>query len=378
MVHPTAIAPGAEMSKTQPLALPIDYYELLGVAPVHLFPANGAASDQRPASEPDWLFGRTAGPLRHGFGLADTSRIRRIGESRPAPDDLLTPHTVDQAAVNRELELAQNAALSPEDRAARRLDLEIGRRILRDPERRRRYDSLLLMWRRGEQNQERLHVLRQLQEEVRHEIARERGETPDPEQGAALLREGEAALNAGRQREAVAILRRAAEAAPQLAKAHVAYARALLAADHTLALSSHTLRTAIEALEQAANLNPSVSEVPALTALARGLLARDQSDPAVAERELRQAVMLNPQLAPAWNGLAALALQHGDSKGALVACRQALGVNPRDERAWYMAAAAALQRGRSAEAREAARHVAELRGRPWTAAQVLDEIDPVH
>jgi tetratricopeptide (TPR) repeat protein len=213
-----------------------------------------------------------------------------------------------------------------------------------------------------------------LQDLVRADIAEERGEQVSSVEAAALLKQGLGYLNARLPREAIEPLRRAAGALPQSAEAHGAYARAILQSEDPLALGGHMLRQALRSLDALASLGPTNERSSALACLCRGLLARDAGDQATAADELRRAADLDGQLAPAWHGLAALALARGAIEEALGHCRRALSIDPRDERALLMAAGACLRGGRPKHAREFAAQIALMRGEGWTAEAVLGEL----
>ncbi len=341
-----------------PPSEPVDYYAMLGLTAEHLIPMTAPP---------------VAG-LQGGIGLADLAaldRRLRSGSQLLEPQGPPSPEDVDAAALARERQILLSPGYAPEEREARVAEIEIARRILRDVGRRSRYDMLLLSFRQGLLDGGRLDALRHLQDLARADIAEERGEPVAPEQGAALLKQGLGYLNARLPREALDPLRRAVAALPRSAEAHDAYARAILLSDDPLALGGHALRQALRSLDALAGAGRADERQAALAALCRGLIARDDGDAGRAEHELRLAISLDGLLAPAWRGLAALALARGAVDEALDACRRALAIDARDERALMMAAAACLRGRRRDQAREAAAQIAALRGEGWTAEAVL-------
>jgi Tfp pilus assembly protein PilF len=337
-------APPAQTPDERPPAEPIDYYAMLGLSSQHLM--------QPP--------GRSVEPPGGQFGV----RLLEAGPPRPAD--------VDAAALARQREVLLAPSLPENDRMARADDYEIARRMLRDDGRRSQYDALLHDFRRGELSGGRLDTLRHLQDQVRAEIAEERGEQPSAEDGAAQLRQGLGYVQAGLPRDALGPLRRAVAALPRDPNAHMAYAQAILASDDPLSLGGHLLRAALHSLDASAELGG--APAPAVAALCRGLLARDDGDVALAAQELGRAVSLDRRLGAAWRGLAAVALAGGALAEALDHCRQALACDARDERALLMIVGACLRARRRHEAHEAAAQIAAIRGAGWTAKRVLDEL----
>lgn len=357
--HPAA--PGAPPESGPPATDPVDYYALLGLPSRHLSPPMSDALTEPSVGLLEILMTGPRLPVRPDPPL-------HIGEP-PSQEE------IDAAALAGERQALLTPGISAEERAAREEEYELARRILREPQRRDQYDALLRGFRRGELGGGRLDALRQLQDAVRAEIAEERGERPGASEGAALLRQGQGYLDAGLPREAVAALRRAVQALPDSPQANAAYVRAILAADDPLDLGPHQLREVVRSLDALGSAGAPLDNGPALAALCRGLLARDAGESAQAEAELRQAAGLDANLAPAWRGLAALALGRGSADEALNCCRRALALNPRDERALLMAAAACLRARRREQAREAAAQVAALRGSGWSAEDVLRELN---
>jgi curved DNA-binding protein CbpA len=348
-------APPAPAPDDRPPAEPVDYYALLGLTPLHLMQAE-------PGAEP------LLQPL-------SSSPIRRLGDQASRQTGPPKPADVDAAALALQRALLLSPGLTPVERDERVAELEIARRILRDETRRSQYDALLRDFRKGQLGGGRLETLNHLQSQARAELAEERGDQPSAEEGAAQLKQGLGYLSAGLPRDALDPLRRAVAGLPRSAEAHTAYARAILTSDDPLSLGGHLLRQALQSLNTSTSLGASGEREQALAALCRGLLARDEGDAAGAERELRQAVRLDGTLAPAWRGLAAVALARGAIEEGLGACRRALALDARDERALLMIAAACLRARRYDEAREAAAQIAALRGEGWNADAVLFELE---
>jgi len=354
-------APPPPSPDDRPPAEPVDYYAMLGLTAQHLIPAG---DELQPPFEPRRV--RAIHRLGGESALLGASPIQQSGPPTVAD--------IDAAALAREREILLMAGLSPEEREARVAEYEIARRILSDEGWRSQYDALLLGFHKGQIGGGRLESLRYLQEQARTGMAEERGEQPSAEEGAGLLKQGLGYLEAQLPREAVAPLRRAVAALPGSAEAHAAYARAILASDDPLSLGGHMLRQALQSLEASAAIGGADEREPALAALCRGLLARDEGNAAGAERELQQAARLDGQLGAAWRGLAALALARGATEEALGACRRALACDPRDERALLMVAGACLRARRHDQAREVAAQIAVLRGDGWTADAVMGEL----
>jgi len=361
----TPQAPTAPPDSGPPAAEPVDYYAVLGLTAEHLVPA---------LSPP--LSGFQPGAVGALFGMIDaTDSIGAAGGLPLAPHGgPPTPADVDAAALAREREILLAPGYAPQERDERVGEIEIARQILRDPRRRSHYDTLLLDFRKGLYGGGRLDALRYLQDQARADLAESRGEQVSSEAAGALLRQGLGYLDARLPREAIEPLRRAVAALPRSAEAHQAYARALLEYDDPLALGGHALHQAQRSLDALAQLGVANQHQAALAALCRGLLARDNGDAAMGAAELQRAVELDAGLAPAWRGLAALALSRGATEAGLGFCRRALALDPRDERALLMLVAALLRAGQRSQAREAAAQVAALRGQEWTADAVLREL----
>jgi tetratricopeptide (TPR) repeat protein len=331
---------------------PVDYYAMLGLNAVHLLPEHRALVRNREIMSPFGMGGTTLTPER----------------TAPSPTD------VDMAAAERERELLLNSGMPNEQRTARLDAIEIARRILRDDRRREQYDQLLRDFQQGRLNGGRLDALHSLEQETRMEMAEERGEQIPASEGQALLQQGVGYMEAELPREAAAALSRAVRALPHDAHAHAAYIGALLAAEEPLDMGAHTLRQILASLDELDALGAPHENGPALRALCRGLLARDQGNYAEAMSELQQAVQLDKHLAPGWRGLAAIALFRGDHDDAFVACRRALACEPRNERTLLMLVGACLRSGQTRQAHEAAGQLAALRGGSWTAESVLREV----
>jgi Tfp pilus assembly protein PilF len=349
-----------------PPAEPVDYYALLGLTAKHLLAL--------PAT-PGGSFSPASGVVApHRLGYAG-DRSPKLSASPPSSQD------IDAAALARERQLLLMPGYTPEQREARLTEIEIARRVLRDDRRRSTYDMLLVGFRQGLLGGGRLESLSHLQEQVRADMAEERGEQPSSGEGVALLKQGLGYLNARLPREALEPLRRAVIALPNSAEAHAAYAQAILASDDPLALGGHMLRQALGSLEtlaglQVADLSSSAESrrIEGLAALCRGMLARDAGDSATAQAELARATGLDSQLAPAWRGLAALALARGATDEALNYCGRALAIDRRDERALTLAIGTCLRAGKRANAREFAGQMAAARGEAWSAEAVLQEL----
>lgn len=338
---------------------PVDYYTLLGLTAEHLIP-NLAMSNS--------TFSAGAGVMAlHRLGHA--GNLQPAAQSGPPSRD-----DIDAAALAHERKILLAAGYTPEERESRLAEIEIARRILRDEQRRSTYDMLLLGFRQGLLSGGRLESLSHLQGLARADMAEERGEQLSSSEGAALLKQGSGYLNARLPREALGPLRRAVAALPRSAKAHAAYARAILDSDDPLALGSHMLRQALHSLDTLELLRASDPHGPAMAALCRGLLARDTGDATVAQAELAHAAGLDSQLAPAWRGLAALALARRATAEALGYCGRALAIDRRDERALTLAVGACLHASQRANAREFASQIAAVRGAGWSTEAVLREL----
>jgi tetratricopeptide (TPR) repeat protein len=344
-----------------PAAEPVDYYAMLGLTASHLMPAliPPLATFQPAISTPFAALDR--------LGRAGGMPLAARG-GPPTPDD------IDAAALAREREVLLAPGYTQEERDERANAIEIARRILRDEQRRSRYDMLLLEFRQGLYAGGRLDALRHLQELARADMAESHGEQPSAGEGAALLKQGQGYLDARLPREAIDPLRRAVAALPRDPVAHRAYMRAILESDNPLALGGFALRQVLKSLDTLAELGAAGEQHAALAALCRGLLARDQGDPATAEAELQRAASLDARLAAAWRGLAALSFSRGAHEAGLGHCRRALALDPRDEHTLVMLIAACLRAGQPAQAREAAAHMAALRGAEWTPEAVLREL----
>jgi tetratricopeptide (TPR) repeat protein len=339
-----------------PPSEPVDYYAVLGLNAVHLLdPASSRSS-----------FGGFGGGL---LGIAS-----RAADAPLLPEGPPSPADVDAACLERQKAILLMPGYTPAERDARMDELEMARRILRDERRRAQYDMLLVHFRQGLYGAGRLDGLRHLQDLVRADMAEERGEAPPLEQGMALLKQGQGFLDARLPREALEPLRRAVAALPQSAEAHATYVRATLAADDPLALGGHALRMLERSLDALANLQPATPQQQAIATLCQGLIARDDGQAATARAHIQQAVALDPQLAPAWRGLAALALSRGDLPDAVASCQRAIALDARDEHALLMLGATLLRGGRRHEARDVAAQLAALRADGSSAESILREI----
>lgn len=345
-----------------PAAEPIDYYALLGLNAEHLLATAPIAATPTPFG----TRGGIGGLFDNTYGNYSGGPILPAGP--PSPAD------IDAASLAQQKAILLAPGYSPEERDARVNELEVARRILRDEQRRARYDMLLISFRQGLYDTGRLEALRHLQELARADMAEERGETISSEQAAALLKQGQAYLDARLAREAIEPLRRAVAGLPHEPAAHQAYVQALLTADDPLALGGYALRMALRSLEALQAQRASTTAHTALISLCRGLLARDEGDTARARTELQYAVALDAQLAPAWRGLAALALGRSDLADAVACCQRALAGDPRDERALVMLCAAYLRGRQRNQAREIAVQIAALRGTDDTANTILHEL----
>ncbi len=345
-----------------PPAEPVDYYALLGLTAAHLIPALSAPIDG----------------VRRGGSASALAALDRMGYAGSLP---LTPQSsppsredIDAAALAHERKILLTSGYTPEERESRVAEIEIARRILRDEQRRSTYDMLLLGFRQGLLSGGRLESLSHLQGLARADMAEDCGEQLSSGEGAALLKQGLGYLNARLPREALDPLRRAVGALPRLPEAHAAYARAILDSDDPLALGSHMLRQALHSLDTLEMLRAADARGPALAAMCRGLLARDEGDTVTAQAELQRAAGLDSQLAPAWRGLAALALTRRATEEALGYCGRALAIDRWDERALTLAVGTCLRAGKRANAREFAGQIASLRGEGWSAEAVLQEL----
>ncbi|MBK9715405.1 MAG: molecular chaperone DnaJ [Kouleothrix sp.] len=355
-----SLPPAGPPESGPPPAEPVDYYAMLGLTAEHLIPMPPLVSG-----------------LDAGMSLADLMALdwRSSERSLMPPSAPPSAVDVDAAALARERQILLSPGYAAEEREQRVAEIEIARRTLRDETRRSRYDMLLLSFRQGLLDRGRLDGLRHLQDLARADMAEERGEQVSGEQAGALLRQGLGYLSARLPREAIKPLRRAVAALPDSAEAHEAYARAILSSDDPLGLGAHALRQALQSLSALERLGATDQRHAPLAALCRGLLARDAGDAALAERELQRATEADSRLAPAWRGLAALALGRGAFEQALAHCDRALAIDQRDERALTMAAAAGLRSGQPARARDAAAQIATLRGEGWTADAVLRQLE---
>ncbi len=338
---------------------PVDYYALLGLTAEHLIPSLAGLS----------------GSIQRGANLSALHRLGHAGtQAMPLPSGPPSREDIDAAALAHERQILLAAGYTPEERDARLAEIEIARRILRDQQRRSTYDMLLLGFRQGLLSGGRLESLSQLQGLARADMAEERGEQLSSGEGAALLKQGLGYLNARLPREALDPLRRAVAALPRSPAAHAAYAQAILDSDDPLALGSHMLRQALHSLDTLDLLHAADARGPALAALCRGLLARDEGDAAMAQAELTRAIEFDSRLASAWRGLAALALARRAIEEALSYCGRTLAIDPRDQRALTLAVGACLHAGRRSNAREFAGQIATARGAGWSAEAVLQEL----
>jgi curved DNA-binding protein CbpA len=338
---------------------PVDYYALLGLTAEHLIP--------KPTMSSGHFSGAAGVTALHRLGHAG-NQLQAAQAGPPSRED------IDAAALAHQRKILLAAGYAPEERESRLVEIEIARRILRDEQRRSVYDMLLLGFRQGLLSGGRLESLSHLQGLVRADMAEERGEQLSSAEGAALLKQGLGYLNARLPREALDPLRRAVATLPRSAEAHAAYAQAILSSDDPLGLGSHMLRQALHSLDTLAMLRSADPGGAALAALCRGLLARDEGDVMTAQAELARAASLDSQLAVAWRGLAALALNRRATEEALGYCGRALAIDRRDERALTLAVGASLRAGQHANAREFAGQIATVRGEGWSAAAVLQEL----
>jgi tetratricopeptide (TPR) repeat protein len=332
-----------------PAVEPIDFYTMLGLAPMHL--------------------------LKHDTGMPRTMMPYSPEETGAA--EIVrppTPEEIDAASYALQQATLLQPGLSPAEREARVRDLEIARRVLGNERLRSRYDGFWQAFHQGRFDHGHLEGLRALIEEVRAEDEPTSHATLSPDQAEALLQQGRGLIAARLPREAIEPLRRACAALPGQAEAHALYASAILASADPLDLGAHALRQALTAIETAARLGDPLPQSAALLALCRGLLARDAGDMRQAESELSTAAQQNPTLAAAWRGLAALAIGRGAHDDAIEHCQRALKIDPRDERAWLMLAGACLRDRRYAEARAAAEQVAGLRGGGISVDAILADI----
>lgn len=342
---------------------PVDYYAMLGLTPRHLFPPSVSGPSFHPLGHMSLLDVFTEG---------DEAWTKGSGQlAPPAPPK---PDDIDAAALAQERAILLMTGLAAKERHDRLEEIEIARRILRHDRHRGKYDSLLLGFSQGLLDGGRLDALRDLQQMVRADMAEERGEQVSVEEGAALLRQGRGYLEARLPGEALVPLRRALSALPLSADVHLSYVQAILTSEDPLALGGHRLRELQRSLAALWELGTQTSDVQALMAFCRGLLARDVGQTAEAEAELQAALRLNAALGPAWRGLAALALGRDAFGEALDYCRRALAIDRCDERALLMMAAACLRSGRRDQAYEAAAQIATVRGAEWTADAVLREL----
>jgi curved DNA-binding protein CbpA len=359
---PEPSLPAAPPTHPAPDVDPVDFYALLGVSAAHLL--------ETVPAEPL--------PLRGGWGAFDVfgrddrndyDALRRVELPR-----LPTAEAIDLAARERQRHVLLLAGLTPEERQQREDQLEIARRMLRDERRRSIYDALLRAIREGKLDAGRLDALHSLQNEVLAEIVADRGEPLSAKNGEMLLQQGLGLLEAGLPRDAADKLRKALKALPHSAHGHAAFVQAMLSKGDPIDLGPHALREVQRSLNDAIALGTPLPDSAAINALCRGLLARDSGDARTAEAELRNAVDLAPHLAPAWRGLAALALVRGANEEVLSAGRQALAHDPTDERSLQMMLAACLRSRQRQAAHQLATQIAQLRGNGWHAEKVLSEM----
>ncbi len=350
--HAAPLAPPPEPGP--PAAEPIDYYAMLGLTPNHLGQDNDSPLQIDPVAR------RLIGPA--------SAALQNQKNEAPSVSD------IDLAALTRQREVLLNSKLPAEGREARADEYEVARRILRKESRRARYDALLVAFRQGKLAGGRLDSLRQLQDEVRAEIAEERGIPLAAPEAEALLQQSLGYLEAGMPREASGLLRQIVIALPEDPRAHIAYVRALINSGDPLDLGAHALRQVLNSVEKAESSGSAIEGGPAISALCRGLLARDAGDTKTAEIELQHSARLDPQLGAAWRALMALALTRGAIEDGLSYCRRALAINRRDERALTMAVAGCLRAGRRDNAYDFAAQIAAIRGNGWTAEKVLAEL----
>lgn len=352
------IQPAAEVN-------PVDFYALLGLAAPHLVDTPALLAQPQVS-----LFRPTR---RRGlFDWFDDDQ----DESHATMAHLLTPpdeEQVDAAARELQRRVLLAPGMSPEVRQAQDDQLEVARRILRDDRRRYLYDSLLKAIRQGKLGDGRLDAFHALEQEVRAEMAAERGEAAQLD-GYALLQQGVGLLKMNLPRDAVPKLRLALQALPDHGPAHAALAQALLSQGDPLDLGGFALHELQVALEHAQRDGAALPDGEGLITLCQALQARDRGEPAVAEAGFAQAVRENPGLAAAWRGLAASALQRRAFEEVLHAGRQALTINPDDERALLLMLGACVRGRMESSAYELAARIAEVRGEAWDAEQVLAEV----
>ncbi len=349
-------APNAPPTDGPVQAEPIDYYALLEITPEHLNPAPSL----------------TATPSTARGGSFQSFDLYDFGGSVPARSfEPPNQGEIDAAALEVQRRVLLAAGYQSDEREAKILELEVAQRILRTPRWREQYDQLLLDFRRGVLDRNRLAALRSLQDSARAEIVSERGGTIPAAEAQGMLAQGVGLLRAGMPREAMQVLQAVVRALPQSVEAHAAYARAIFASDDPLRLGGHALRQALTSIEAAGAL---LEDGPALAAVCRGLLARDTGDVSTAQAELRQAASLAPHHPLAWRGLAALAMARGDHKEALAAAHQGLAANPQDEPTLLFLIAVYLRTGQDDVARDMAHVVAQARGGSWAAGDVLREL----
>jgi tetratricopeptide (TPR) repeat protein len=104
---------------------------------------------------------------------------------------------------------------------------------------------------------------------------------------------------------------------------------------------------------------------------------RDPDDLAMAVKNLRQAVSLEPGLSPALRGLGSALMASGDVEGAIAAWERAVATNPKDDFSTYNLGLAYFQKGDKARALRSFETYLDLRKDTLTAdekSRVLDLI----
>lgn len=189
-----------------------------------------------------------------------------------------------------------------------------------------------------------------------------------------LLSEGRKHLEQANFWQASQVFQHVIELHSSSIEAHQGFVQSSLAAHDVLALGAYQLRLILNSLSALAAHASPIAHQEALTALCRGLLARDAGDAESAESELRNAVAHDSSLAAAWRSLAALLLARGAIEECVDACRRALTLNPRDERTLLLMLGAYLRAEQPLQAYEVATQVAQHRGRGWKPDAVMREI----
>jgi tetratricopeptide (TPR) repeat protein len=318
--------------------------------------------DEQPGAQPD------AAPVVTGHeDIVDYYAllgITRTGEP-------FTEEELQTAALTAQKNAMLNQYMDEQQRKKVVEEIEIGGWILTDRRARNNYDGILMSLNSGNFRAHHLTMLSSLQEEARRELGLESQEDTS---GDELLQQGIGYQSLGMHKEAAAVLKQAVELMPDSAEAHYRYARSVLGDDSAMSKSPHELRQAALSFKAAAAINPALTDATAYEAMCNGLLARENGDTAQAKAELRRAVDMNSDLAMAWRGLAALALQEGRHDDVMDYCRRALLKNPQDEQSYMLLVASCWRSGKRDYARDAAGRIARLRGRGWNADRVMKEI----